>query len=651
MGFLSPLLLLLGAAAAVPLILHLLRRDRDRRVSFPALRYLQRTTRERARQIRLRQLLLLALRIAAVAVISLAAARLVVPLPGGEHEPTAVVVILDNSLSSGLVEDGRRALDDLKDAGLAGLEHATDRDRIWVLRAGEPWELVVPLPPEEARERIRRTEVSHAAGALDFTVRRAREILAGAHEPARELHIHSDLQRSGLEEGSAGEHPANSRILASSPPTGERHNRWLSDLRVGEGAPPVVGERTRMVATARARPEGDEVGGIPVRLVVEDEIVGVAETGPDGTVSFTAGPFPVGWVEGRLEMDPDALAADAALHFAFRVREPPRVRTGGQDMGFVEEALGVLEESDRIRREAGPDVDLVIQSGAETDGLDLTEEVALVLVPPASPADLPAFNRFLAAAGSSIELSPEGTQGQWTVTESRIPVALEGITVGFRYRIEDADRDPEVEVLADLSDGSPWIASDEGHSGRVLVLASPLIPEASELPVRAPLIPFLEWVLGDWIGGGSPTALTAGDTLRAPEGATTLRTPDGRSRDLDDTSYFPETRTAGIHRIFRGDSLVEMVAVNPPASESDLTPAARGEVESWLGTEVEFVDSQDGWTRTAFRPAGGREPWRFLVAAAFILLLVESLVAAGGGDRRGERGGTGENENPSRPGG
>ena len=39
MGFLQPLLLALGGAAAVPVLLHLLQRHQGPRVVFPALRY------------------------------------------------------------------------------------------------------------------------------------------------------------------------------------------------------------------------------------------------------------------------------------------------------------------------------------------------------------------------------------------------------------------------------------------------------------------------------------------------------------------------------------------------------------------------------------------------------------------------------------
>ena len=63
MGALTPLFLAAGIAIGVPIYLHLFHRHETRRVSFPALRYLERTEREHARQIRFRQLVLLVIRV------------------------------------------------------------------------------------------------------------------------------------------------------------------------------------------------------------------------------------------------------------------------------------------------------------------------------------------------------------------------------------------------------------------------------------------------------------------------------------------------------------------------------------------------------------------------------------------------------------
>src|SRR6476469_4959824 len=116
MSFLAPLWLLLGAAAAVPLLLHLLRRNVTARVEFPAARYLLRAEQEHSRSLRLRNLLLMLLRVLLVVALALAAARPFVRGVGVGHGATAVAVVLDNSLSTTAMTRGAPVFDALRDA-------------------------------------------------------------------------------------------------------------------------------------------------------------------------------------------------------------------------------------------------------------------------------------------------------------------------------------------------------------------------------------------------------------------------------------------------------------------------------------------------------------------------------------------------------
>lgn len=152
MTFLNPLVLVGLAAAAIPALLHLFERRTPPEADFPPLRYLSEAERRSARRLKLRHVLLLLLRMALIGLVVLAAARPVVPIrASGAHEPTALVVILDNSLSSGAIQDGRPALDRLRAVAHGSLGAAGPGDRLWLLladgvareardsRCSEPW--------------------------------------------------------------------------------------------------------------------------------------------------------------------------------------------------------------------------------------------------------------------------------------------------------------------------------------------------------------------------------------------------------------------------------------------------------------------------------------------------------------------------------
>jgi hypothetical protein len=178
---LAPLFLLGLAALAVPILIHLLRRRENRTLDFPALRYLTRTTREQAKIIRLRQILLLALRLAALTLIVLAAARLVLPLGGRDDPPAGLAIVVDNGLTSGAVVGTSRVLDALIVTAEEALDRTGERDRVWIVAAGEPWRPSLPLTPEEARARLRTLEPTHVTSDLGSSLARAAALMeAGA---------------------------------------------------------------------------------------------------------------------------------------------------------------------------------------------------------------------------------------------------------------------------------------------------------------------------------------------------------------------------------------------------------------------------------------------------------------------------------------
>ena len=136
MLFLSPLALFGLAAALVPPLLHLFQRREPPVVVFPAVRYLQETKREAQRTVKLQHLLLMLLRVLGVVLVVLAAARPVVPGGlGAHHEPTALVLVFDHSLSSGAVRHGTRVLDDLAARARETLREAQSGDAVWLIGA------------------------------------------------------------------------------------------------------------------------------------------------------------------------------------------------------------------------------------------------------------------------------------------------------------------------------------------------------------------------------------------------------------------------------------------------------------------------------------------------------------------------------------
>jgi len=627
MGALNPLFLLAGLATAVPIILHLFQRHETRRFRFPALRYLERTEREHAREIRLRQLLLLLTRVLALLFVTGAGARLLFAGRSDSHSPTAVVIVLDNSMSSGRVVGETRVLDGLKALALEALDRASVEDRFWVIRAGEPWLPAIAGSLAEARAAIDQTETSEAAGDLTEAIERAADLLRTSALADREIHVLSDLQKTGFElpgTAPAGDLPA----VVWTGDEDQAENRALVGLLVGSGLPPVAGQRSELTVTARDT--GPDTTRFPVRLVLEDRVrgAGVLSSGAETVIALPASP--AGWIQGYVDVDPDNLRADDRRHFAYRSREAPAVYVGGSPTLFLSEALGVLESSSRLRRsDAGSAALVLAQDGA---GLELRgPQTDALVVPPADATLLPALNRRLADAGIPWRYEPRSAIGEAELTGAGLPPALLGVRALRWFTLIHAGVPTAADrVLAEAA-GDPWAVEGQDAAGRrYLLLASPLEDDASTLPVSTGMVRFIDWTAGEWAGSGGGLEYVVGAQLPAPEGATSVRLPSGSEFDIDATRVIRGTREAGLYTFLASDTLVSVVALNPPPSESDLEPLERGDLATAIGPEVTTVSRPEAWPRAVYRSRLGPEIWWPLLFAAALLLLGESLLASSG---------------------
>ena len=646
MGFLNPLFLLAGLVVLVPVILHLFYRQESKTFTFPAILYLLRTERDHARQIRTQQLLLLLLRAAIVVLLVLLGARMHFAGPGGSHDPTALALVLDNSLSATIIEDGQRRLDTLRAVARQSVEGANHEDMIWVLRAGTPWEPAVPGGIAQALAAIDATEPGHTHGNLSSAVARARALVGQSELPNREVHVFTDLQATAFAEAptTADDVP----VVVFGAPAGDRGNRGITDITFGDGLPPLAGRRTEAAVSIAGGEPGDTVG---VRLYVGGQLRAAATAPAGATVRLPAGPFPPGLVEGYAEIDPDPLTADDRRYFSFSVRDPTPVALLGPAPFFLAEALAVLEESDRISIGGTARAATLISVGGEgLDGRGLTQSV--FVVPVADPSQLPALNRRLAEGGIPYRYDPGTFEGA-RVAPGGFAIDLEGVDIRRYFPMiataparagEAPNRDPVTDngmapedpgtvprtgTLVSLSNGDPWLISGSGATGPYILLASPLDDRATSLPVSAAMIPLLEWAIeqGDRTGAIRREVI-AGANFRPPPTATTVRAPDGTAHAVDGDQPFLATATAGLYRVLAGDSVLQTVPVNFPASETDLQPASISEIRRAVPGVSTVVDDAAAWSRHIFRAGRGPEPWRLLAVLVLALLIAETVVAA-----------------------
>lgn len=308
MMLLHPLLAWGLAAIAVPILIHLLLRQRPRPLPWAAMRWLQAAHREASRRWKLTNWLLLALRCLAVALLALAVARPALPgLGGGDH----LVLIIDRSASMGARGDDAGPLAAAQ-AALATADLPYARWSVVAVgtagRAGaEGTEVVANGSRAAALEAIGRLAALPLPGGLDGTEPGA---LATALDPGCDVILVSDYQQDD-----------GARALALCTPTARRAARWS----VGRPGP------NRWIAAAPEagdpRPgEGGELrlrlGGPPgpLRIGIDGAPPVRVADAASGELRIPLPPLPAGEHSLRVVLDGGGLAYDDALDVPLRVR-------------------------------------------------------------------------------------------------------------------------------------------------------------------------------------------------------------------------------------------------------------------------------------------------------------------------------------------
>ena len=624
MFFLSPLALIGLSAALVPPLLHLFQRREPPVIEFPAVRYLQETQRDARRTVRLQHLLLMLLRMLAVILLALAAARPVVPGGmGARHEPTALVIVFDHSLSSGAVIGGVRVLDDLAARARETLREAQAGDAVWLIGADG---IARRVTPAELLQVVSAVRPDARRLDLDAAVKQGARLIATSGYARGEIHVLSDIQATAFGDDASLRSPVPGLRFADS---------TLKGLTILVYHPLGDPPPNRGVTAARPSPVlwlpgiggvRASIGGGPadpgsratVGITVDGRPGARALAASGGDVELAAPRLAPGWHSGTVALEPDELRADDERPFAVRVAAPAGVASSGDLGPFVAEALGVLAAGGRIRTDGAVDVRLgtVLSSGT------------CVVLPPADPVALGSLNRALAASGVAWRFGVR-RESEDTVAAPAIPELL-GVRVRVRYVLEPTGARIPGDVLA-RAGADAWLV----HDGRVVLLGSRLVPEETSLPLSGGFVPFIG-ALVNRIARGEGGVLEA-----APGGPVTLpaRVTAIASRDSLTAApageVVPAPTVPGVYALRSGADTIGMLVVAPDPRESDLRRMSDGALRAqWNGAQTAVTDKAASYAARRFRGAGRSELTGWLLLAALLVLVGESLLAAGGRFKR-----------------
>ena len=541
LGILAPLFAVAGiVGASIPLILHLLNRERARRLVFGTIRFIQMSHQTNVRRHKLKRLLLLLMRILILALLGFAFARpffaeapIIAQKTGGKRN---AIVILDISYSmqyeqvfENAKREGIAILDGLDATDAAGLILSSDRARV-----------IAPLGSEfsHIRTALNKAEATYKPTDYLDALQTADEILASIPIGEKQIYVIADMQKRGWEnfiETDKLNPDVQIQFIDVHPE--QPQNFAITALNV----PPVIlKEQQASYLVARVRNFSDAaVENLPIRLFVDGNMIHTVQLDlePDDLadavfrIDFRDEATHTGWVE----LPEDALQVDNKRYFTLQslrsirvhaVRDKPRTQSPHQTMGTF-----FMKMAFTAGRDAVP-IDFTESSSVpSTATLDRTDVLVLANVAQISSDEAGRVATYVAAGGGLIVTV--GNNIDAAVYEQRFggeiglmpcnfvrPVgdALDRqqfrvlATVKYEhpifapfkepnhgdfgkarfYRIFQAVPTENATVIASYDDGSPALFEKPyGNLGRVLCFTSTIDREWNDLPIRAVYLPFL----------------------------------------------------------------------------------------------------------------------------------------------------------------
>ena len=671
LAFLAPLFLAAAAAIAIPIIVHLRRREQKDPIPFPSLMFLRRVPHRSSSRRRIQHWSLLLLRALALILIAAAFARPLLRDDGalaavGGAPARELVILLDRSYSMGVGDRFEQA----KQAALDTIATLRQVDRATVIAFdGAARPLSDPMS-DRARLAALVTELKVGDGATRYApaLKIAAGILEASALSVKDVLLISDMQRSGWDADPGARLPAGANLAMVSVGTDASADLMVTELTSKRA---VTAGRERVTPSARIVNRGGGAATVAVALELDGRpaqrrTVTVPASGA-ATVEFESFALTVP-VRATVSLPADAVTADDERHALFRPGQAVRVLVQGQNTASnlyltralalsdepvfeVTERTGALAAADLANQDvvvlndvpvpAGPPGarlrELVEQGGGLIVGAgDRSAQASASDVSRALLPALPAGVMDRAREGGVPLGSVERSHPVFDIFRAPRSGDLHAARFLRHARLDELAADSAVQatsdVLARFGDGGAALLERRVGQGRVLLFGTAFDEYWSDLPLQPVFLPLVHRMLlyaGAWEAEGA--AKMVGDAVSFDAGDYTAISPSGKRIGLDGERPVLPLEERGFYEVRRGGdrTAAEVVASNVDVTESDLAtldaPAFVSAVETPAGEGRSA--SRASPDATAAERERTQSLWWYLMLAGFALLAAETVVS------------------------
>ena len=669
MVFLTPLFLIGLLAAAIPIAIHLIRREKPPKVMFSTIRFLKKTSKKLVLFQHLQQILLLLLRSLVIVLLVLAFARPLIDRSIArllDVDPQSAVVLIDLSMSMQYEETFERA----KTEALDIISSMTSGDEVALIGFSDGAQLVSDFNSDLDSVRSTINEISAAGfGRTRYlpNLRLADQMLEESRFENRAIYLISDFQAADIDA-----FDETWKLAPGVAFTGidvgleESTNLAITDVRSPERLLENASEqqilvRVRSTGTVYLQ-EGD------VSLIVNGEVIDRKSVDlgdrSEEVVIFSTTFETEGSYYGEIRVGGDAFEADNSYYFTVDVLPKISVLTinGEASENWYDDeghwfglAVGGAERSpfelvnltpgelnEAVLRQS--DVLVLLNVGNLTDDqteiiVDYVIEGGALLVAPGDRVDPVSFNnQFESVAPALLEAQglPNGNDYLVIADYDRRHPILRPIESDWSARFQGHWRlspTQDSEVLMQFDNTEPALVERQVGDGSVILFASAMDLEWNNLPLQSLFLPFVHETLRHLVQPElKQKAYSVGDSfsvnLDENAGSVSARAPNGDEIIFTNTDFITQVSEPGFVTVEAGGAETRF-AINTLPEESNF---ARMPVEnlfdSIINPDTNPIKSRE--VQNAQLAEELEQPqrlWWWILSLVMALVLVEALIA------------------------
>lgn len=684
MTFLNFSLLFGLFAGLIPILIHLLNKQKLQIIDFSNVEFLKILQKQKMRKVKLKQWLLLLIRTLAILLMVFAFARPTVEGYFGtgiaNHAKTSVVIVLDNSLSSAVKFQGEKTLSKIKNKTKEILSFLKKGDDVQIVLPNKNPEILPKTPTHNFTSLSAEIDLlnsSDVEGNLSEAILKASELLANSSNLNKEIYVISDLQKNAFGE----KFKLNERLkLYFLPVKSATENISVTDVNL-DSQILIKGKKVKVSAKVNNF-SPNVLSDFFVQIFINNKRVGhqtlnIAENS-SSPVEFIFNLEDSGIHEGFIEIPDDALLEDNKIFFAFEVPDKAKVLAVTNTERLKPDFLKILLEAsenqagiypkvisaDLINSENFADYNTVIFSNVpelsasvQSKLKSFVENGGGLILFLGDRVDIKNYNSGLLKELKLPEiLNPLGNIGQFESYLTLREIAFEHpIFEGvFEYKKPKIDS-PEFyyayrlgskvknDQIIKFSNSDTFLEEISRGKGKVLFFASALDLQWTDLPVKGIFPPLLSRsisYLSFYKGSEKVSYLTSDSELQfigttkeeqisssvlIPSGKVVRINPQLRGSELK--LAFEQVEEKGFYRFLVNEKPLKTFAVNFPPTESKLEFFSKSDLENFIDGEFLWVVNEDAsLEESILQSRFGFELWKYFLILTLILLVAETLI-------------------------